>query len=344
LNFKQFMTLMRSIRKSQSALKLSPSQKEAVDQWQIDQVPDLTGKTVVITGANSGIGYEAALVFAQKHAQVYLACRNPQKLDKAINQIKSLVPNAKLIPIILDLSDLSSIKQASDSLKSELTKIDILCNNAGVMAPPYHLTKDGFELQIGTNHFGHFAWTLNLMPLLLKGESRIVNVSSMAHRGGEIDFDDLPKVEKYEPWQAYFQSKLSNLLFTVGLIQKLEQLKANDPQLDLNIPKVVACHPGVSATELMHNGMKFYWYHRFIRVLIDLMNYLFAQSQKMGALPTLMASTHALVESGDYIGPRGLMLMRGLPTWEVPDPKVYDQTTIDRLWALSEELTKTSWK
>jgi NAD(P)-dependent dehydrogenase (short-subunit alcohol dehydrogenase family) len=224
---------MRSIRKSQSALKLNASQKEAVAQWQIDQIPDLRTKTVVITGANSGIGYEAALVFAQKHAEVYLACRNSQKLDQAINKIKSLVPEANLKPLILDLSDLSSIQQASQKLRSELSRIDILCNNAGVMAPPHQLTKDGFELQIGTNHFGHFAWTLALMPLLMKGGSRIVNVSSMAHRGGEIDFEDLPRVQKYEPWRAYFQSKLSNLLFTRGLIQRLEELQTKDPSLPI---------------------------------------------------------------------------------------------------------------
>jgi NAD(P)-dependent dehydrogenase (short-subunit alcohol dehydrogenase family) len=344
LNLKQMLSIMRSIRKSKSALKLNASQRQAVDQWQIDQIPDLSAKTVVITGANSGIGYEAALVFAQKHATVYLACRNAQKLDKAISKIKSIVPHAQLEALILDLSDLSSVQQASDFLKSKLTKIDILCNNAGVMAPPYQLTKDGFELQIGTNHFGHFAWTLNLMPLLLKGESRIVNISSMAHRGGEIDFDDLPKVENYEPWRAYFQSKLANLIFTMGLIQKLEQLKAKDPQLGLNIPKVVACHPGYSATELVNNGQKFYWHHRFVKPLINLANAIFGQSQKIGAMPTLMASTHPLVESGDYIGPKGFMLMRGLATWEVPDDKVYEQTTIDRLWALSEELTKTAWQ
>jgi NAD(P)-dependent dehydrogenase (short-subunit alcohol dehydrogenase family) len=335
--------LIKSILKAQKEQVLDEHQKQAALSWQSNQMPSLAGKIVVITGANSGIGFEAAKTFAAHQAKVFLACRNALKLEQALDQIKKINPSADIHGVLLDLSDLKSIEQAVNSLKSQLTHIDMLCNNAGVMAPPYLLTQDGFELQIGTNHFGHFALTLGLLPLLFQGNARIINVSSMAHRMGKMNFSDLPKVQHYQSWVAYSQSKLANLLFTYGLKQKIEALSIQSPVLAQKAPLVVACHPGYSATELAVNGMKFKWYTKLWSPMATLVNAIFGQSSHHGALPTLFAATHPLIKSGDYIGPSGFLYFRGKPCWEETDEIAKNQQDIEQLWQLSEQLTQQAW-
>src|SRR5580693_2780259 len=215
--------------------------------WTADDIPDLSGKTIVVTGGNSGIGYEAALEFARKRAEVILACRDLGKARTAAAQIGASAPGAKVEVMELDLSNLASVRGFSDAFHLQHPALHVLCNNAGVMAIPYRKTADGFEMQFGTNHLGHFALTgLLLDRLLATAGARVVNVSSSAHRMGSIRFDDLQWSNGYRKWMAYGQSKLANLLFTFELQRKV--YAAGKKLL------AVACHPGYAATNLQAVG------------------------------------------------------------------------------------------
>lgn len=304
-------------------------------QWTADDLPNLSGKTIVVTGGNSGIGYCAALELARKGARVVLACRDQSKASKAADAIRAAHANAAVDVMALDLASLASVRAFADAFHRQHARLDVLCNNAGVMALPPRKTADGFEMQIGTNHLGHFALTGQLLDLLRStAGARVVNVSSGAHRAGWIRFDDLHWERGYRKWFAYGQSKLANLLFTYELQRRLAAA---------NIPVIsVACHPGYAATNLQAAGPRMAG-STLMEQVTALGNRLFAQSAEMGALPTLFAIAAADVRGGDYIGPDGAGEMHGHPRKVQSNPRSHDESTARRLWDLSEQLTQVRY-
>lgn len=293
-----------------------------------DSVPDQTGKTIVVTGANTGIGYDAARVLAERGARVLLACRSEDKATDAMERIKAVAAEADLKWIPLDLTNLESVK-ASAEMISEEEKLDVLINNAGVMVPPKTLTDDGFELQFGVNHLGHFALTGHLMDKLLATPgARVVNVSSLAHRQGWINFTDPHAESGYSAMQRYQMSKAANIFFTLEMARRCER-----GNLDITC---VACHPGGADTELSrYLPSWFMWIAPAIRPLLN--------TSAEGALPTLLAATKPDVEGGDYFGPVGPMeLVRSAGrAWIAPH--VRDKQVAQKLWDLSTDLTGVSF-
>ena len=299
--------------------------------WDIDQIPDQSGRNILITGANSGIGFEAAKGLASRGAHVILACRNLAKGDTAAKAIIDEHPDAVVEVMKLDLADLKSVHEFADNFCARFPALHVLCNNAGVMAIPRTETADGFEMQFGTNHLGHFALTgLLIEPLNKTGGARVVNVSSQAHRMGRMNFNDLHGEEKYEKWAAYGQSKLSNLLFTFELNRRLDEAK-----LDII---AVAAHPGYAATNLQFVGPQMQG-SSFLMTISKFGNAVFAQNQHMGALPTMYAATMPEVRGGDYFGPRGFMEMWGRPKKVGSNARSKREEDWKRLWEISEELT-----
>src|SRR4051794_32266528 len=288
-------------------------------RWTADQLPKLDGRTFVVTGANSGIGLAAARALAGAGAHVVIAVRNAAKGGQAAADIAGSREVREL-----DLTDLASVHAFAEGWRGDL---DVLVNNAGVMATPFSRTKDGFELQIGTNHLGHFALTNLLLP---KIRDRVVTVSSGAHRMGSIRLDDLNwERGDYKAWPAYGQSKLANLLFTLELQRRLTEAGS-----DL---RAVAAHPGWAATNLQqHTGS------RLQNTLMQIGNKLLAQSDTMGALPTLYAATQDLV-GGSYVGPDGFQEGRGHPTLVGRTKAASDAEMAKRLWDASERLTKVAF-
>ena len=300
-------------------------------KWTADDLPDLSGKQIIVTGANSGIGYEATLQFARKGAEVILACRNMEKAGAAAARIKAAHPAANASPMALDLSSLAAIREFASNYRAAHRMLDILVNNAGVMAIPYARTADGFEMQFGTNHLGHFALTgLLLEPLLAAQGARVVNVSSGAHRMGSIRFDDLNWEHGYAKWRAYGQSKLANLLFTLELQRRIDAHAAKLLAL--------ACHPGYAATNLQAAGPRLEG-SALMESVFSVANRIFAQSAAMGALPTLYAAAARDVRGGDYIGPDGIGEMWGNPTRVKRSATASDQSVATRLWSVSEQMT-----
>jgi NAD(P)-dependent dehydrogenase (short-subunit alcohol dehydrogenase family) len=293
-------------------------------------MPDQTGKIAIVTGANSGLGYESAQALIRRGAHVVIACRNQSKAAEAHAQLEACAPETSLDSIPLDLSNLDSVRAFAESFTAKYDRLDILLNNAGVMAPPRGETADGFELQFGTNHLGHFALTGRLLPTLLATPgSRVVTVSSMAHLNGRIDFDDLQREDGYSRYAAYSQSKLSNALFGRELQRRLSAAGASTIS--------VIAHPGLSSTNLQHataeaSGSK------FEGGLYDFLLNTLAQSAEMGSLPQLYAATMPDVRGGDFYGPDGFYI-RGYPTTIKGSPASNDQATAERLWQVSEELT-----
>ena len=303
--------------------------------WTADDIPDLSGKTIVVTGGNSGIGFEAALEFARKRADVILACRDLGKARTAAAQITSSAPGAKVDVMELDLSNLASVRGFSDAFHLQHQALHVLCNNAGVMAIPYRQTADGFEMQFGTNHLGHFALTGLLLDRLIATEgARVVNVASGAHRMGKIRFDDLQWKNGYRKWMAYGQSKLANLLFTLELQRKLDA--AGKKLL------AVACHPGYAATNLQAVGPKMSG-SSMMEYLTEAGNRLLAQSAAMGALPTEYAAVAPDVKGGDYIGPDGMAELWGNPVRVGRSAAAQDSAAASRLWEVSEQLTNVHY-
>lgn len=299
--------------------------------WTADNLPDLAGKTIVVTGGNSGIGYEAAKQFARKGAHVVVACRNMEKARAALSSIAAEHPTAALEAMPLDLASLESVRSFATAFLAGHTALDVLCNNAGVMALPYRKTADGFEMQFGTNHLGHFALTgLLLERLLATPVARVVNVSSGAHRMGSIRFDDLQWERGYRKWAAYGQSKLANLLFTYELQRKLSATAANVIS--------VACHPGYAATNLQTAGPRMEG-ATFMESLSEFANRVAAQSAAMGALPTLYAATAPDIRGGDYIGPDGVGELWGNPKKVQSNRRSHDTAAAAKLWEISEKLT-----
>lgn len=295
--------------------------------WTTGQIENLEDKRVLITGGASGIGYEAARVMASKGAEVILAVRNMEKGQRASDKIKSEFPSANVCIMNLDLGDLKSIKDFAEKFHNQYNCLDLLINNAGVMIPPYKHTKDGFELQFGTNHLGHFALTGRLLSLLLSTKnSRIVVVSSIASRGANIYFDNLDGSKGYNPWKFYRQSKFSNLLFGIELNKRLKDSGANTI--------CIVCHPGVSATNLMSRGSG--------KESGKIMKFLFGlagQPAQMGALPTLFAATNRELKGGEYIGPDGRGNHKGNPAISSEGDKLFNAALAKKLWDVSENLT-----
>lgn len=291
------------------------------DKWTTKNIADLSNKIALVTGSNSGIGYEAAKVLAMKNARVLMACRNLSKGEHAASMIKEEYENAEVSVVELDLGSLDSTREFANNYLKEYDRLDLLINNAGVMMPPYGKTRDGFELQFGTNHLGHFALTGLLMPVLKKTPgSRIINVSSAAHRNGKINFEDLNSEQSYNKMQSYGQSKIANLLFTNELQRRLEDAKIES--------MVTAAHPGWTSTNLQRHSGGF----RFL-------NPIFGQKSDMGALPTLRAACDPEARGSDYFGPGGFMEMKGHPVRVKSHDRAKDLETAKKLWEVSEEMT-----
>lgn len=295
-------------------------------------MPDQSGRTVVVTGANSGLGFEATKAFAQQGAHVVMACRDLTRARSAREDIRSSVSDASLSVLELDLASLESIRSFVDAFEADHDELHVLCNNAGIMGIPRSETDDGFEMQFGVNHLGHFALTALLFETLqaTEGESRIVTQSSGLHSNGEIDFADLHGAEDYDKWDAYAQSKLANLLFAYELDRRLQDLETGVTS--------VGCHPGYADTGLQRRGPEMMG-SRLRLWGMKLANSLVAQPADRGALPMLYAATAPEITGGEYVGPGGLMNMRGSPEIQESSDLSTDVAVAARLWEVSEELT-----
>lgn len=299
--------------------------------WATDDIVDQTGKRVIVTGATGGLGLETALVLAGKGAEVFLAARNPQKGAEAERMIRARHPNAEVRFDLLDLASLASVQAFAERHLAKGRPIDILINNAGVMAlPTRQTTVDGFEMQFATNYLSHFALTGRLLPLLTASKSRVVQLASIAHRGGRIRLDDLNHQTGYRPWPVYQQSKLAMLMFALDL-----QRRSDAKGWGLTS---VAAHPGFARTDLIANG------HAggpagLFAIVSKALAKVASHSAADGALPILMAATQPEVAPGGYYGPTGFMELKGRPGPAEIRPQARDPEIARRLWALSEQMT-----
>lgn len=295
--------------------------------WTFADIPELTARVALVTGANSGLGFQTARMLALKGASVVLACRSREKGELAVERILREHSVAQVSLVDLDLADLDSVSACARAFKATYGRLDLLINNAGVMVPPFSRTRQGYELQFGTNHLGHFALACWLMPLLEQAvDGRLVVVSSAGANFGRIDFGDLNFEHRpYRKWIAYGQSKLANLMFALEFARRLE---ANNSTLIS-----VAAHPGGAATDLQRNAT-------FFR---DIVNPLFAAPPAEGALPILRAATDPTVQNGSYWGPSRLFEMRGPPSEAYIPTRAQDQSVALRLWEVSEQLTGLSF-
>lgn len=307
--------------------------------WSSEQIPDQSGRLAVVTGANSGIGLVTARDLAGKGAKVIVACRDTSKGEKAVEKMRHKLGagggDADLEIRAIDLADLGSVREfAAGMIADHPDGIDLLVNNAGVMAPPRQETAEGYELQFGTNHLGHFALTgLLFDELKKKPDSRVVTVSSNAHKMGKMNFDDLQSKQRYMRWSAYGQSKLANLIFAIDLQKRIDEAGLQ--------MKSMAAHPGLSATNLWSagTGRAGGIISAISTPIMTVSNNLFAQDAEHGALPTLYAATVPDLAGGSYIGPDGIGEMRGSPTIVAPRRVAHNTEFADKLWEKSVELT-----
>ena len=296
------------------------------NKWTTSNIPDQSGRTAIVTGANSGIGYEASLALAGKGAHVVLACRSRAKGEEAIEKIKASQPSVSVELMLLDLNGLDSVRAFAGAFNAAHDRLDILINNAGVMMPPFGTTQEGYELQIGVNYIGHFALTgLLFDKLTTTPQSRIVTLSSLAHRQGKIDFEtftgeNLQNGADYKPMAAYMQSKLADLMYAIELQRRLTEEGWGTIS--------VAAHPGFTATDLQrHSGL----WSRLIGF--------WSNDPPQGALPTLYAATSPDAEPGGYYGPDGIYEARGYPAPSKVMPHARDRQVAGRLWSYAEEAT-----
>jgi NAD(P)-dependent dehydrogenase (short-subunit alcohol dehydrogenase family) len=297
------------------------------NNWTAAQIPDQTGRTAVVTGANSGLGLETARELARNGATVVLACRDTTKGEQALQEIRDSTPGVRVELASLDLASLDSVRSFAETLSGRGEKIDLLINNAGVMASPHRLTADGFELQLGTNLLGHFALTGRLLPQMQgREDARVVTLSSNAHKMGRINFGDLQSERRYNRWTAYGQSKLADLMFALELDRRMRAAGSS--------VKSLAAHPGYAATNLQSAAAP-----ALDRWGMALTNLLVAQNAQMGALPSLYAATEPSLEGGTYVGPSGIGEFRGHPRVVSPSRSARDPQTASRLWEAAEELT-----
>jgi NAD(P)-dependent dehydrogenase (short-subunit alcohol dehydrogenase family) len=294
--------------------------------WTFNDIPDQTGRTAIVTGANTGIGRETARMLALKGAHVVLACRNAEKGRAALAQVLAGKPAGRAELDTLDLSDLDSVAAFAAAFARTHERLDLLINNAGVMVPPLGRTAQGFELQFGTNHLGHFALAGRLLPLVLRTPgARVVVVASAAQNFGHIDFDDLNWERRpYRGWAAYSQSKLANMLFALELQRRLSAAGSG--------VRATAAHPGWTATDLQRTAGA----ARFL-------NPLFAMKPADGALPTLRAATDPAADGGSYWGPSGVFELGGPPAAARISTRAKDEAVAARLWDVSEKLTGVSY-
>jgi len=296
-----------------------------MSEWMVDDIPDQAGRTILVTGANSGLGLRSAEALASRGARVLMGCRNQEKAAVALETVKNAAADAAPEVMPLDLADLDDVRTCAKQLTDKLDQLDVLMNNAGVMAIPHQRTKQGFEMQFGTNHLGHFALTGLLLPILRRADApRVVSVSSIVHRAARIRFNDWEE-KGYSQWFPYIQSKLANLLFTSEL-----QRRATAVDADL---LAVAAHPGYAATSLSSGLPTVY------RLGAKVSDRLFAQPDRMGALPQLYAATMPDVGPDDYWGPDGFMERRGWPKRVGRSRAASDGDAARRLWEASEKLT-----
>jgi NAD(P)-dependent dehydrogenase (short-subunit alcohol dehydrogenase family) len=299
--------------------------------WTADQIPDLAGKTAIVTGANSGLGFEIAFELARNGAQVVLACRNLERATATAEKIQAAHPQTAVESLPLDLADLASVRAFAEKFQSSHRELHLLCNNAGVMALPLLRTADGFEMQFGTNHLGHFALTGLLIEMLLRTPgARVVTTSSTAHKIGHMNFDDLHSERRYSRFRAYGQSKLANLLFAYELQRRLAAKGADAMSL--------ASHPGYAATNLQLAAPRMSgsaWTQRATQWANDT----FGQSAAMGALPSLYAATSPEARGGDYIGPSDYFESWGHPKKVQSSGRSHDAESGRRLWDVSQALT-----
>ena len=299
--------------------------------WTTAQIPDQYGRTAIVTGANSGLGLVTARELARKRASVVMACRNLQKGQAAVEEIRTQVPEAQLELAELDLGSLSSVAGFAERFAAGHDGLDLLLNNAGVMAPPRRETADGFELQIGTNHLGHFALTGRLIGTMEgRDDARVVTLSSNAHKMGKINLDDLQSERSYRRWSAYGQSKLADLMTALELDRRLRAAGSTI--------KSLAAHPGYAATNLQFAAPPV-----VDRWVMALGNLLLAQSADLGALAPLYAATEPGLQGGIYVGPDGPGEFRGHPHQVRPNAAARDERVAARLWEVSERLTGVSF-
>jgi NAD(P)-dependent dehydrogenase (short-subunit alcohol dehydrogenase family) len=297
------------------------------DGWDVEDIPDQSGRTAVVTGANSGLGLVTARELARAGASVVMACRNLDKGHTAVEEVRAAVPEAQVQLEELDLASLASVRGFAERFRATHDGLDLLINNAGVMAPPRRRTADGFELQFGTNHLGHFALTNALLETMEgRKDARVVTLSSTAHKMGRINFDNLNGDRHYFRWNAYGQSKLANLLFMLELDRRLRGSGS--------AVKSLAAHPGYAATNLQSAAAPM-----LDRLVMKVSTAVIAQNDEMGALPTLYAATQPGLEGGTYVGPGGFQEQRGHPKIVQPSGRARDPETASRLWEVSERLT-----
>lgn len=302
-----------------------------MSKWTASEIPDQSGRSAVVTGANSGLGLITARELGRAGAHVVLACRDETRGEEAAGAIREQAPDAEIEVMALDLADLAAVRSFAEEVGARPGGLDLLVNNAGVMALPRRETADGFEMQIGTNHLGHFALTGLLLPALRQGfDPRVVTVSSGAHHFGKIDFDDLQGEGSYKRWRAYGQSKLANLLFAYEL-----QRRAQAAGLPL---RSMAAHPGYAATNLQSAAPRMDGSALKERVM-GVANSLFAQDEEMGALPSLYAATVPDLAGGSYVGPDGRLEQSGHPKVVDSNARSKDEQVAGRLWEVSEGLT-----
>ena len=304
--------------------------------WTAADMPSLTDRTVVVTGANSGLGLEGSKAFARRGATVVMACRSVDRAREAAAGIRVPEADGSLTVMELDLGDLESVRSFATMYEREFDDLHVLCNNAGVMATPHRTTADGFELQFGVNHLGHFALTGLLLDSLQEtpGETRVVTHSSGMHERGHIDFDDLQHEADYDKWDAYAQSKLANALFGFELDRRLKAAGASVTS--------VVCHPGYADTNLQRRGPEMAG-SRLRLLAMKVANAVVGQSAEQGALPMLYAATADAIAGGEYVGPGGVLSMRGAPEVQEPAEQAQDEESAKRLWTVSEELTDVAY-
>lgn len=296
----------------------------------LENIQDKSTCRAIITGANDGLGFETTKFFIKKGIAVTMACRNLQKAEQVKNELLAKYPEAELTIIQIDLKSLDSVRSFASEYKSKFNTLDILVNNAGIMIPPFELTKDGFESQMAVNYFSHFLLTSLLIDLLEKSkEGRIVSLSSIAHKSGKINFEDLNFKENYNKMAAYSQSKLACLMFAYELDRRLNKRESS--------VKSVAAHPGVSATNLFQNLPK------WVQFISPLLTPFLSHSPNKAAQPIIIAALHEQIQSGDYIGPSGFNEMKGEPRFASSTNYAKNKDIAANLWSASEKLTNTTF-
>ena len=302
------------------------------ENWTPSQLPNLEGRTFVITGANSGIGYEAAKYLGDAGGDIVMVCRSVDKAQIAKNELlKSVKGQVDIIQ--MDLTDLSSVRKAAEEVRKKYNKIDGLINNAGIMMTPQQKTIEGFDLQMGANHLGHFLWTGLLIDLVEAADGRVVVVSSLVHKmhkKGGFDFDDFMSDDKYDPMKAYTQSKLANLMFAFDLDRRLKNAGSN--------VVCIACHPGYTDTNLQSTGPR-----GFMKAILAVMNKLMAQKTTAGSIPTVLAAAGKEAQRGGYYGPQDSSEYRGRVSDASVADYALDEAAQQKLWKMSEQFVNFKW-